>query len=57
MAYADAGAIEKFLKNLPEIVARHRAGTPLPADALRRAAEAHVRAEFDNRRSFLSGHR
>ena len=47
IADTDTGAIERFLGNLPEIVARHRAGTPLPADALRRAAEAHVRAEFD----------
>ena len=47
MADADAGAIERFLGNLPGIVARHRAATPLPADALRQAAEAHVRAEFD----------
>ena len=46
MANTDAGAIERFLGNLPEIVARHRAGTPLPADALRRAADTYVRAEF-----------
>ena len=46
VADADAGAIERFLKNLPAIVARYRAGTALPADALQQAAEAHVRAEF-----------
>ena len=42
----DAGTIGRFLKNLPETVDQHRASTPLPADALRRNAYAHVRSEF-----------
>lgn len=46
VADADTGAIEQFLRNLPAIVARHRAGTPLPADALRQAAVAYVQSEF-----------
>ena len=31
---------------LPEIVERHRTGTPLPLEALQQAAEEYVRAEF-----------
>ena len=45
-AAIDTGAIERFLRDLPEIVARHRASTPLPAEELRRAAESYVMARF-----------
>ncbi len=42
----DTGAIEQYLRNLPEIVSRHRSKTPLPKKALRQAAESYVRDEF-----------
>ena len=42
----DATAIENFLQQLPAIVDRHRANTPLSMEALQQAAEAYVRAEF-----------
>ena len=45
-AEIDTDAIEQFLRNLPETVARRRAKTPLPAEELQQAADAHVRAEF-----------
>ena len=45
-AKMDAGAIEQFLRNLPEIVAKHRVNTPLPAEELRQAADAYVKTEF-----------
>ncbi|WP_238314690.1 hypothetical protein, partial [Methylobacterium crusticola] len=34
------------LRELPEIVERHRAASPLPLEALQQAAEEYVRAEF-----------
>ena len=40
------GAIEGFLRSLPDTVKRHRSNTPLPVDELRQAAEAYVRSEF-----------
>ena len=46
VASTDAGIVECFLRNLPEIVDRHRTNTPLPADALRRDADAYVKSEF-----------
>ena len=46
IANIDSGIIEHFLRNIPEIVDRHRANTPLPTDALRRGADAYVRSEF-----------
>ena len=42
----DAGAIKRFLAGLHRAVDEHRAGLPLPADALRQNADAHVRSEF-----------
>ena len=42
----DSSVIEDFLRQLPETVERHRAGTFLPLDALQQAAEEYVRAEF-----------
>ena len=42
----DTDAVEHFFKNLPATVDRHRANTPLPAEALRQRADAHVRSEF-----------
>ncbi len=42
----DAGAVEEFLRGLPDTVARHRENTPLPREELRQAADAYVRAEF-----------
>ena len=44
----DVTVIKDFLRQLPEIVERHRAGTPLPREALQQAAEEYVRAEFAN---------
>ena len=46
VAKVDVGAIEGFLRRLPDTVNRHRANTPLPVDELRQAAETYVRAEF-----------
>ena len=40
------GCIEDFLRQLPEIVERHRAGTALPRETLRQEAERHILAEF-----------
>ena len=42
----DIGAVERFLVELPKTVARHRTGTPLPVEELRRVAESYVEAEF-----------
>ena len=42
----ESTVIEDFLRELPETVERHRAGTPLPLDALQQAAAEYVRAEF-----------
>ena len=42
----DNGAIIQYLKSLPDVVARHRANTPLPREALRQAAEKYVRDEL-----------
>ena len=42
----DVTVIEDFLRQLPEIIERHRAGTPLPLEALQEAAEEYVRADF-----------
>ena len=38
--------VEDFLRQLPEIIERHRTGTSLPLEALQQAAEEYVRAEF-----------
>ena len=46
VAGIDSNVIEDFLRELPEIVERHRVGTPLPLEALQQAAEEYVRAEF-----------
>ena len=43
---ADVAVIETFLRQLPAIVDRHRASTPLPLKELQQAAEDYVRAEF-----------
>ena len=42
----DSTVIGDYLGQLPEIVERHRAGTPLPREALQQAAEEYVRTEF-----------
>ncbi len=42
----DSTVVEDFLRQLPEIVQRHRAATPLPLLALQRAAEEYVVSEF-----------
>ena len=42
----DSTVVEDFLRQLPEIVQRHRAATPLPLPALQRAAEEYVVSEF-----------
>lgn len=42
----DAHAIEQYIADMPGAVDLHRADTPLPADALRRDAEAYTRSEF-----------
>lgn len=39
--------IERFLRNLPTTVSEHRANTPLPEDALGKAAAEYVRSEFE----------
>ena len=46
VAGIDSTVIEDFLRELPEIVERHRAATPLPMEALQLAAEEYVQAEF-----------
>ena len=46
VAGIDSTVIEDFLRELPEIVQRHRTATPLPLEALQLAAEEYVRAEF-----------
>ena len=46
IAGIDIGAIERFLVELPQTVARHRTGTPLPVEELRRVAESYVEDEF-----------
>ena len=43
---ADVAVIEDFLRQLPAIVDRHRASTPLPLKGLQQAAEDYVRSEF-----------
>ncbi len=42
----DIGVVERFLEELPHAAARHRTGTPLPVEELRRVAESYVEAEF-----------
>ena len=42
----DTSPVVQYLTGLPDIVARHRANTPLPREELRRAAAAYVREEF-----------
>ena len=46
VAGIDSAVIEDFLRELPEIVERHRAATPLPLEALQLGAEEYVQAEF-----------
>ena len=46
IAGVDTGAFEQFLRELPQAAARHRTGTPLPAEELRQVAESYVTAEF-----------
>ena len=46
VARIDSTVIEDFLRELPEIVERHRTSTPLPSEALQVAAEEYIRAEF-----------
>ena len=43
----DIAPIERFLRNLPTAVSEHRASTPLPEDALAKAAAGYVSAEFN----------
>ena len=45
-ANIDAHTIEQYVEDMPRAVDLHRACTPLPADALRRDAEAYTRSEF-----------
>ena len=42
----DVGSVERFLVDLPQTVDRHRNGTPLPVEELRRVAESYMEAEF-----------
>ena len=42
----DSTVIEDFLKQLPEVVQRHRTSTPLPLDVLQQTAEEFVQSEF-----------
>ncbi len=42
----DIGAVERFLMELPRTVARHRTGTPLPVEELRRFGASYVEGEF-----------
>ena len=42
----DAGAIEGFLRRLPQTVERHRVSTPLPLGELTRIAEGHISAAY-----------
>ena len=42
----DAAVIEDFLRQMPVIVDRHRANTPLPLKGLQQEAEDYVRPEF-----------
>ena len=42
----DVTVIEDFLKQLPEIVERHRTSTALPLEAMRSSGEEHVQFEF-----------
>ena len=46
VAGIDVAIVEDFVRQLPAIVDRHRANTPLPLKALQQAAEDYVRAEF-----------
>ena len=42
----DVTVIEDFLRQLPEIVERHRTSTALPLEAMRSSGEEHVQSEF-----------
>ena len=42
----DVDQIKRYLRKLPETVARYRANTPLPREKLREAAERYVRGQF-----------
>ncbi len=46
IAGIDPGVFERFLRELPQAAARHRTGTPLPEEELRRVAESYVTSEF-----------
>lgn len=46
IADVGAGDVERFLADLPRIIYKYRAGTPLPVDALRHDAYTHVTSEF-----------
>ena len=43
----DIAPTERFLSDLPATVAEHRANTPLPADALGKAAAEYVQTQFN----------
>ena len=46
MSAGHSGPVEDFLRGLPDVVARHRAASPLPVEPLRELADGFVREEF-----------
>ena len=46
VANIDTNTIRQYIRDLPIIVDKHRACTPLQADVLRRDAEVYIRSEF-----------
>ena len=46
LAEVDTAQVGRYLRTLPETVARYRSSTPLPREKLREAAERYVRAQF-----------
>ena len=46
LAEIDRAEVERYMRTLPETVARYRSSTPLPRGKLREAAERYVRAQF-----------
>ena len=43
---SDSKDFERYLRMLPETVAKHRSNTPLPAEKLKEAAQLYVMAQF-----------
>ena len=52
---SDSNDFKRYLRMLPETVAKYRSNTPLPAEALREAAEHYVSQQFGTDRLNLLG--